>query len=410
MKRTYTLLAWMASSLLCSVACSPTAAGHADTEAETETTVDSEIAPAVAFQHPGVLVNRAQLDFVKAQVKSKTNPINAAFVKATNSSFGSLSYAPKGPPSGGTIDCGSFSNPDHGCSAEDDDGSAAFTQALLFWITGNTTYAQNAIRILNTYAHNLKSYTNSNAPLQAAWGASKWARAAEIIRHGNAGWSAADAQAFGTMLTNVILPQIINGRGGNGNWELSMIEGMIGIAVYNDDMNLFNHAVSFWRQRVPAYFYYFPSDGSKPVPPPRGSLDWNGQTVFNSSVNGVAQETCRDFGHTEYGISATLAAAETARIQGVDLFGSEKARLEAALEFHARYLLGAPVPNSVCGGSVTLVSHPTFEIGYNHYHNRVGDTLPQTLQWITSNIRTQSVPVDHHMMIFETLTHGANGS
>jgi len=370
----------------------------------------SPAAAQTTFQHPGVLVSRAQLDFVKAEVENQVDPIHETFVKALNSSFGSLSYAPKGPPSGGTIECGASSSPDKGCSAEDDDGSAAYTQALLFWITGNGTYAQNAIKILNTYAHNLKHYTNANAPLQAAWGASKWARAAEIVRSSSAGWSAADAQAFGTMLHDVILPLIVNGSSQNGNWELSMIEGMIGIAVYNEDTSLFNHAVTFWHQRVPAYFYYFPIDGSNHVPPPRGSHDWNGQTVFNNSVNGVSQETCRDFGHTEYGISATIAVAETARIQGVDLFGSEKARLEAALEFHARYLLGASVPNSVCGGSVTLVSHPTFEIAYNHYHNRVGDSLPHTLNWLTSDIRTQSVPVDHHMMIFETLSHGANGS
>src|SRR6266849_1095378 len=362
-----------------------------------------------AFQHPGVLVSRAQLDFIKAQVNSHVDPIYTEFLNAQRSTYGTTSpYSPKGPPSGGVIDCGPISMPDNGCSAEDEDGSTAYTQALLYWITGNSAYARNAITILNTYGHNLTGYTNSNAPLQAAWGASKWARAAELVRYSHAGWSASDAEAFGTMMKSVMLPEIVNGSGGNGNWELSMIEGMIGIAVYNNDADLFNHAVTFWRQRVPAYFYYFPLDGPNPVLPPRGSLNWNGQTVFNASVNGVAQETCRDFGHTEYSIAATMNAAETALIQGVDLYGSEKARLEAALEFHALFLLGNPVPSSVCGGHVTLVSHPTFEIAYNHYHNRLGETLLNTLQWLVKGIRTQSVEVDHHMMVFETLTYGAD--
>ncbi len=362
-----------------------------------------------AFQHPGVLVSRAQLDFIKAQVNSHIDPIYTEFLNAQKSTYGTTSpYTPKGPPSGGVIDCGPVSMPDNGCSAEDEDGSTAYTQALLYWITGNSAYARNAITILNTYGHNLTGYTNSNAPLQAAWGSSKWARAAEIIRHSNAGWAAADAQTFGTMMNNAMLPLISNGRGGNGNWELSMIEGMLGIAVYNNDPNLFNHAITFWHQRVPANFYYFPIDGPNPVPPPRGTLNWNGQTVFNNSVDGVSQETCRDFGHTEYSIAATMNAAETARIQGVDLYGSEKPRLEATLEFHARYLLGNPVPSSVCGGHVILVSHPTFEIGYNNYHNRLGDSLPLTLQWLLKGVRTQPVEVDHHMMVFETLSHGAD--
>ena len=45
--------------------------------------------------------------------------------------------------------------------------------------------------------------------------------------------------------------------------------------------------------------------------------------VFNASVNGICQETCRDLGHTQYGMASTLNAAETARIQGVDLYGAQ---------------------------------------------------------------------------------------
>jgi hypothetical protein len=34
-----------------------------------------------------------------------------------------------------------------------------------------------------------------------------------------------------------------------------MISGMIGIAVFLDDSSLFDHALQFWTERVPAYFY-----------------------------------------------------------------------------------------------------------------------------------------------------------
>jgi len=54
-----------------------------------------------SFQHPGVLVSRAQLDFVKAQVNAQDDPIYSAFLKAQNSRYGSLTYAPQGPPPGG---------------------------------------------------------------------------------------------------------------------------------------------------------------------------------------------------------------------------------------------------------------------------------------------------------------------
>lgn len=71
---------------------------------------------------------------------------------------------------------GPYSKPNHGCKAEDSDAAAAYVQAILSYVTDNQRYADNAIAILNAYGHDLKGYTNANAPLQAAWGASKWLR------------------------------------------------------------------------------------------------------------------------------------------------------------------------------------------------------------------------------------------
>ncbi len=72
--------------------------------------------------------------------------------------------------------------------------------------------------------------------------------------------------------------------------------------------------------RVPSYFYYEPWDGTKPVPAPRGVANWYGETVFNASVSGICQETCRDLGHTQMGIAGMINGAETAFIQGADLY------------------------------------------------------------------------------------------
>ena len=43
--------------------------------------------------------------------------------------------------------------------------------------------------------------------------------------------------------------------------------------------------------------------------------------MFNASVSGICQETCRDLGHTQLGIAGMINGAETAFIQGVDLYG-----------------------------------------------------------------------------------------
>jgi hypothetical protein len=405
-------------------------------------------------------VSQAQLNFIKAMVQAHVDPMYSAFVKATNSSSGSLNYTQTISANlaitGGLIVCGSTSNPNYGCSNSDDDGTAAYVQALLWYITGNQTYANNAINLMNYYAQNVTGYGNVNGqnlpgigtvsslntPLQAAWDSQKWPRAAEIIRYSNAGWPPAQAAAFGQWMNNIMVPQLINGTSSNGNWETSMIEGLIGIGVYNDDAAVFNQGVTYWKQRMPAYFYYY-TDGSSPVPAPRGTANWYGQTVFDPSMNGISQESCRDFGHAQYGISGIMDAAETAHIQGEtpDLYedvevltGSAAAgdagqgtfavnaqdRLTSALEFNAYYLLNNPVPATLCddasadqsvaNNTIDLVEYPTDEIGYNEYHNRRGLDLPYTIQYLNQTIRQISDPTEYHIMVYETLTHGGDAA
>ncbi|HTD21455.1 MAG TPA: polysaccharide lyase family 7 protein [Terriglobales bacterium] len=357
----------------------------------------SQVAAAQTFVHPGVLVSKAQLDFIKAQVNAHVEPAFSAYQNAISHPYGSLTPtvtpsnslaagpSPAGPPSGGVIDCGSSSSPDNGCTADDEDGAVAYVQALLWYITGNQTYANNAIKNLNAYSH-VTSFTNSNGPLQAAWSSSKWPRAAEIIRYSNAGWSAADATAFGNMMNSVMVPPIHNGSSNNPNWELSMIEGMIGIAVYNNDATLYNHALGMLNADIPRF-------------------------VQSSGQNA---ETCRDMGHALFELAAMIDAAETVHIQGGNVYETQKALLSATLDFHAGLLLGRSEPVTC---SVTLTpDRPTFVIGYNEYHNRLGMTLTNTHDWlptvfansVTSPGAAPGTPVDHHIVVYETLTHGAD--
>jgi hypothetical protein len=98
------------------------------------------------------------------------------------------------------------------------------------------------------------------------------------------------------------------------------------------------------------------SGGRGPAPrPPICGTDsrFNGQKVFNASTSGINGETCRDLGHSFYEYSSAFNAAETALLQGVDLWGAEAARLATAFEFNARLLLpGAASPRDLCGGRV----------------------------------------------------------
>jgi hypothetical protein len=358
------------------------------------------------FVHPGILVNAAMLGFVRAKIAARQEPWTSALAAAQASRFGRLDYAPH-PRA--IVDCGSYSKPDNGCSDEKNDALAAYTHALLWAYTGSAASARKSIEIMNAWAAVLKDHTNRNAPLQAAWAAELFPRAAEIIRHTDAGWAAADVARFGELLRGVYLPKVENGSASNGNWEISMIEAALNIAVFDDDRAGFDRAVHMWRERAPAYIY-LTSDGPAPVPPPRGNARsgsltkyWYDQAALS---DGLAQETCRDLHHVQFGLAGLINTAETAFIQGVDLYAEQDQRLRAGLEFHARYLNGAAVPAELCGGSLQdRTPSPTWEIAFNHFANRRGEPLPES-ERLLAKIRPTAT--DHHMA-WETLTHAGVG-
>jgi Alginate lyase len=350
------------------------------------------------FKHPGVLVDRRALDFIKAKVAAGAEPWKGALEKAKASRFGTLAYA---PAPFAVVDCGPYSNPSVGCGEEQRDAIASYTQALLWYLTGDAAHARKSIEVMNAWSAVLKDHTNSNAPLQSAWVASVFPRAAEIIRYTYDGWAPADIARFADMLKTVYLPKVIKGSGGNGNWELSMVEATMGIGVFLEDRDTFDKAIAMWKRRVPSYIY-LESDGPQPVPPPSGNKDlislWYGQDKF---VSGLGQETCRDYGHLTGGFAAMVNAAETAHVQGVDLFALEAKRITAGFEFNAQYLDGVPVPAWLCKGALKLGTNDTWEIGYNALANRLGAAMPHT-RAVIAKIRPTAA---NHHMVWESLTH-----
>jgi hypothetical protein len=211
------------------------------------------------------------------------------------------------------------------------------------------------------------------------------------------------------MLRAVYLPTLIKGAPNkNGNWELIMTDAAVGIAVLLDDRVSFDKAVSTWRKRLAAYIYVR-SDGATPKSPPNGNKStkaaliryWQGQSRFE---NGLAQETCRDFGHTGWGFAAAVHVAETARHQGLDLYAEGRQRLTAAMEFHAAYELGKAVPSWLCNGKVSKGLGPMPEMVYNHYVTRLGGSMPETKRLVDRARPTGA----SYFIGWETLTHAQN--
>ncbi|MEU4289829.1 alginate lyase family protein [Kribbella sp. NPDC026596] len=394
--------------LLLAAACAALVAGALSSPAVAASKAEPMAVDAPAtFTHPGVGVSRAQLDFVRAKVQAGAQPWTNAFNQAKNSSYASLSRTPT-PRS--VVECGPYSNPNLGCTNEREDAIAAYTDALLWYLTRDDRYAQKSIQLMDAWSATITDHTNSNAPLQTAWAASSWPKAAEIIKHVYGNWP--NSGRFATMLRNVYLPEIINGSNSNGNWELSMTEAIQGIGVFLEDKTVYDKAIALYRVRVPAYVY-LESDGALPKTKPSQNLNtrdkivayWQGQGTF---VTGLTQETCRDFTHTGYGISSISHVLETSRIQGIDLYPEFGERLRQALGFQSRWERNLePVPSWLCNGAVNRGLGPITEVGFNALHTRLGIAMSNT-QALTESRRPAGS--NNLFVAWETLTHAENPS
>ncbi|MFC9647848.1 alginate lyase family protein [Streptomyces sp. NPDC059892] len=398
-------LATALAGVLSAAFMAPASAEKAPDAAPAKPATAAVAAAPASFTHPGVNLNTAQLDFIRGKVQAGAQPWKSAYDQMMASKYASLSRTAK-PRA--VVECGSYSNPNNGCTDEREDAIAAYTDALAWYITRDDRYAQKAIQLMDAWSNTIKDHTNSNAPLQTGWAGSSWPKAAEIIKHVYGNWP--NAGRFSTMLRTVYLPEIINGSNSNGNWELTMMEAAVSISVFLDDGASYDKAIGKYLVRVPAYIY-LSSDGALPKTVPSQNLNtrdkivsyWQGQGTF---ITGLTQETCRDFVHTGYGISSVGHVYETARLQGQDLFPQVGERLRQALGFQAKYELQAePVPSSLCGGSVVRGLGPITEVGYNALNTRLGYAMTNTLR-LTEQSRPSGT--NNLFVAWETLTNASN--
>ncbi|RFU29836.1 hypothetical protein B7463_g6501, partial [Scytalidium lignicola] len=363
--------------------------------------------------HPGVFVDKQQLDYVSLKVLERAEPWSEAFssMMAYNISTPTRTAKPQA-----MVECGPTSTPNLGCYDEREDSMAAYTNALAWWITKRRQYAEKAIYYMDAWSGVLQGHNNSNAPLQAAWSAANWVRAGEIIRYSHAGWKQKSVKAFEKMLTDVYLPIIIGGNiQENGNWELVMMESSLYISIFTENPKVYETAMSIFAQRVPAYIY-LKSDGPLPVaargipntPEAIISYWWN-QSTF--PIDGITQESCRDFAHLSYGISSISHIAETSRIQGRDVWKTTDVseRIKAALELHAPFETGdKSIPKWLCNGTISRRMDPVVEPPYNALAFRLRESMPATRKLVLQQRPAEIGESEPLFIGFETVTNAEN--
>jgi hypothetical protein len=387
------------------------------------------------FFHPGVVVTAGGLDLVRSRLAANDPDATQALAALKRdlddttlptcpaedeSGRCHLPATPAAPASHATVTCGSHSAAppgDTSCDDEKSNAMAAYAHALVWYLTGDESHAQAAIQFLDAWNNVTMhvGYMNAdNSPLQCGWTGTLWARAAELIRYTYPqskypqGWSDAQAQAFGQMLTVGIRPYVLTPATQNGNWELSQADALMQISVYNDQMADYQQAAQNWLQWI-KYYVYLNSDGKTPkagndvfvctknnIPTHGCGIDyWWGLAGATGLLDGTSQETCRDLEHVQYGIGAAINAAETAAIQkipGVNLYEDTTVqggqRLFAAMEFHAGLLVGRSNYDTANGMNLDMTFIPAPSLAYTC------DGLNGYTMMSTGSMPAQIAPID----------------
>jgi Ricin-type beta-trefoil lectin domain-like/Alginate lyase len=290
-------------------------------------------ANAQTFSHPGLLNNAADLNRAKAGVSAATEPWRSAWERLQNSQYPGVSGSYTPSPVATVTDTGSRSE------TILHDGEAAYVNAIEWWITGNQTYANTAITILNAWASTCTLINGSNAELAANIDFFDLVNAAEIIRYSDAGWSSANITAFSNFLTNVIYPVISSSS--YDSWGSGSNVMLMMIGIFSNDTSVYNQG----------YDNFISTNAAVAC--------WTCLYDTNSISVGQSVDSWRDQGHAQLGVSIGVEAAEIAlNATGQNLFTLDSDLLLSAVEYTGKYNLGHTITwDNTFGTTPTHISN-----------------------------------------------------
>lgn len=405
------------------------------------------------FKHPGVLIDKGQLDYVKTKVAAGQQPWKLEYDRMKSNGYASTAWVSKPVsvlkcPSNSTK-AASYGYESAGCTESVNDSTAAYTQALLWHYTGDVAYATSAKNILKSWASTMTTiafdqprYPDNNAQvynnglLYGGWSGAHFVKAAEILRHSsNSGWTTQDSTQMQNFFTNVYYPLMKDGWTSGANTTAVMHEAALSIAIFNDSKQQYDYVLPQVKHTI-KQIVYSSSDGIQPLYPQYGGkptyIDtaselksiWSNPSSYRA---GLIQETCRDMGHAMMSMGSVANMVETLRIQGDTTYSTEQNRLVAAFELNSKYVteyldhVGGnfnrtvttgwkPNTNWVCPSFAStaggFAAATGWEVGYNLYGKRQNVLMPNTQQLI-GRIRTMTstnTRVANHIA-WETLTH-----
>ena len=351
------------------------------------TLISSQKSEAQTFVHPGGLHTQADLDRMKAKVAAGAHPwIDDWNLLITDSK------AQK------TYNAAPTANMGDSRQRADADAHAAYLNAIRWYISGDTSYANCAVRIFNAWSAVVNQVpTGTDISGLGGIPVFDFALAGEILRI-YPGWAPADFTRFKNMMLNYWYPLCDNFLANhNGscishywtNWDACNIGAILTIGVLCDDTAKYNQAIDYFKNGAG-----------------NGSIN-NAVPYIHPGNLGQWQESGRDQEHAQLGVGFLGSVCQVAWNQGTDLFGYNNNRLLAGAEYVARTNLSLAVPyqtynncdnvNQNClsiNGLGRIDDRPVYELIYNHYAVVKGLSTPNVKK-MAQLMRPEHGSIDH---------------
>ena len=318
---------------------------------------------ASGFKHPGVGLTRAALENMRAQVLAQKEPWNTHFNAMLLSSSASRTVTSSNQGSDPTKP-GSLAFNSQGFNGKFiADGMKAYTQALLYYVTGDETYRANAMRIIRIwaqmdpaqYVYFTDSHIHTGIPL------SRMVAAAEILRYTTCQtpalqWTEQDTTGFSNNLITPVIETFQHTNYRFMNQHLYPLLGAMSGYIFTGNRARYNEGVEWFTVNKTAV-----DQGQN------GAIKALFRLVEKNDVTGEAVtpvvqhvEMGRDQAHgggdiTNAGILARLLNAQDTKVDPVDGTASTAPnavgpyeflndRILDASDFFGRYMVGDEPP------------------------------------------------------------------
>lgn len=343
-------------------------------------------ASAQPFVHPGGLHNQADLDRMKAKVAAGQHPWIDDWNRLITDPLAQDTFQPSPQANMGVSR-----------QRASWDAHAAYLNTIRWYISGDTRYADAAIRICNAWSAAVNQVPKGNdIPGLNGIPTAEFALVGEVLRICPR-WKAEDFARFKNMLVTYWYPavhQFLDEQNGSentyfwANWNICNIGACIAIGVLCDNREIYDEGIR-----------YFKSDLGT------GSI-LNAVYFVHPGNLGQWQEAGRDQAHAQLGVGLMAQFCEVAWNQGLDLYGYSDNRLLAGAEYVAQWNLWKPVPYKHYTNSSNAnqswpsingrgrLHMPMWELLYNHYVVRKGLKAPN-LQAAAQLVRPEGGGIDH---------------